>query len=124
MDDALVVFLTDNKPHKESEYIIHDEVTGQPISQQGYQSLFASAKRNIDLHGATAHVFRHTYLTLLDHAGVKPKIIQLIAGHGDIRITLNRYVHGYEKDITKAGKDLHNFIKSQNEKSDPQQHPN
>lgn len=59
--------------------------------------------KQVNLHDATAHIFRHSYLTLLDQAGVGSKTLQLIAGHGDIKITMNRYVHGRNSEILSAG---------------------
>lgn len=81
-----------------------------PISLTSYRWLFRIINEKVDLHDATAHIFRHSYLTLLDKAGVSPKIIQAIAGHGDIRITMNRYVHDREDDIVHAGGLLHSLV--------------
>ena len=39
-------------------------------------------QKAVDLHGATPHVFRHSYLSMLNQAGVDPKTIQRIGGHG------------------------------------------
>ena len=63
-----------------------------------YRTMFNHVRKAIDLHDATAHAFRHSYLTLLDEAGVDPKTLQSIAGHGNFSFTLNRYVHGRERD--------------------------
>ena len=60
-------------------------------------------RKAVDLHGATAHVFRHSYLTMLDEAGVDPKTLQYIAGHGNFSFTMKRYVHGSKKAAQEAG---------------------
>lgn len=57
----------------------------------------------IDMHGATAHILRHTYATLLNNAGVNPKTIQYILGHADISTTMNRYTHSYIENVKEAG---------------------
>ncbi|QIC19036.1 tyrosine-type recombinase/integrase [Lactobacillus iners] len=47
------------------------------------------------------HGFRHTFATLLiENTTVKPKIVQMLLGHYDIRITLDIYTH-----ITKKNQD-------------------
>ncbi|MCR4885490.1 MAG: tyrosine-type recombinase/integrase [Clostridiales bacterium] len=47
----------------------------------------------IDLHEATAHVFRHTIGTLLNDIGADVKTIQSILGQSDFKTTMDRYVH-------------------------------
>jgi len=41
-----------------------------------------------------------------------PKTLQSIAGHGDFKITMNRYVHGREKEIAAAGAKLSGMMKA------------
>ena len=60
------------------------------------------AKR-INLCGATPHVFRHTYITLAASSGMDVKTLQSIAGHSDIKMTLDRYAHERENNIISAG---------------------
>lgn len=97
--DPFLVELLD-KPKGATGYIIGGQ---EPISMMSYRNTYIRIERQVDLHGATAHIFRHSYLTLLDEAGVDSKTLQLIAGHGDIKITMNRYVHGRQKEILNAG---------------------
>ena len=52
---------------------------------------------------ATAHVFRHSYLTVLGTLNTNIKTIQAIAGHSDIQTTMNRYVHKDVSQIQLAG---------------------
>ena len=40
---------------------------------------------------------------MLDEAGVDPKTLQYIAGHGNFSFTMNRYVHGRKKAAQEAG---------------------
>ena len=60
-------------------------------------------KRKINLYGATPHVFRHTYITLAASSGMDVKTLQSIAGHSDIKMTLDRYAHKRETNIIAAG---------------------
>jgi len=76
----------------------------EPITESTFDRAWQRIERTIDLHGATPHVFRHTYLTHLASTGATVKTIQAIAGHADIQTTMNRYVHRRSEDILDAGK--------------------
>ena len=41
----------------------------------------------------TPHTFRHTFCTRMANAGMNPKALQYLMGHGDIHMTLNYYAH-------------------------------
>lgn len=62
--------------------------------------------REIDLHGATPHILRHTYLTIMGGTSTEVKTIQAIAGHADIKMTMERYVHRRVDRILEAGKKM------------------
>ena len=55
--------------------------------------------RTIDLSGVIPHIFRHSYATLLNDAGVGIKSIQSIIGHSDVQMTINCYIHS--SDVKK-----------------------
>ena len=88
-------------PIRQKGYIIGDGM--KPITLMAYRWMFWQIRASIDLHGATAHVFRHSYLTMLDESGVDPKTLQYIAGHGNFSFTMNRYVHGRKEAALSAG---------------------
>ncbi|MGN0992183.1 MAG: tyrosine-type recombinase/integrase [Candidatus Ventricola sp.] len=85
-----------------SGYVIGQD---NPITETTYKRTWERIGRKIDLHGATAHVFRHTYITMAA-AHVDIKTLQSIAGHADISTTMNRYAHGREDKIIAAGQAL------------------
>jgi len=78
----------------------------QPISYMAYKRAWERIEKRINLYGATAHVFRHSYLTILSNAGVEPKTIQAIGGHADITTTMNIYVHKQTAQIIDAGRKI------------------
>jgi hypothetical protein len=57
-----------------------------------------------DSAGAFAdfHSNRHTFITGLERAGVRPKVAQTLARHSDIRLTLGVYTHSELCDQTAA----------------------
>lgn len=74
--------------------------------------LIRRINKRINLHGATPHFLRHTFLTLASNSGIEPKMIQALAGHADISITLNRYVHAQIEPIKRASATLAEKINS------------
>ncbi len=48
------------------------------------------------------HSFRHYFITHLEHAGILPKMAQVLARHSDIRLTLGVYTHVELHDQTAA----------------------
>jgi integrase len=73
-----------------------------PITEMTYKRGWERICRTINMHGATAHVLRHTYITMAA-AHLDIKTLQTIAGHSDISTTMNRYAHGREDKIIQAG---------------------
>ena len=65
----------------------------------------------IDLHLATAHVFRHAFATIAAPF-LDIKTPQTIMGHTDIETTLDRYTHVQEERIRAAGALLTGKFKS------------
>ena len=49
----------------------------------------------------TPHVCRHTFITMMALSGMNPKILQTIAGHSDLKMTLGYYTHVGADDIKK-----------------------
>lgn len=64
-------------------------------------NLFRTLKNKTGIY-VTAHMFRHTSLTMLRMAGWKPELLRVRAGHKNIYTTLNVYVHPSEEEITEA----------------------
>lgn len=75
----------------------------EPLCHSTFVRTWKRINRTINLHGATPHVFRHTYLTILAGLNIDVKTLQSIAGHGDIQITMNRYVHKRTEGLLEVG---------------------
>ena len=65
----------------------------------------------IDLHGATAHILRHSFLTYAVGETTDYKTVQGISGHADIGTLLNRYAHPQDNKIKELSKSMHNILK-------------
>lgn len=98
LDAQLLSLLT---PVQTTGYIIGGG--DMPISRMSFRRQWERIEKNVNLHSATAHVFRHSYLTMLAGTGVDVKTLQTIGGHADIQTTMNRYVHPVTSNIIDAG---------------------
>lgn len=49
--------------------------------------------KDIGIEGVTLHELRHTYLTMLARKGVHPRVMQELAGHETIDVTMRIYSH-------------------------------
>lgn len=95
-------------PARKSGYVIGDGI--HPITQSAYDRAMERINKTINLYGATAHIFRHSYLTFLGSINTNIKTIQAIAGHSDIQTTLNLYVHKDTNSLRQAGCDFNRKI--------------
>ena len=79
---------------------------GEPYSEQMFRRAWQRIGKAIDLHGATPHVFRHSYATMANNAGMEIKSLQSVLGHANIATTMEVYAHSQTKQIQSAGKIL------------------
>ncbi|MBR5298726.1 MAG: site-specific integrase [Bacteroidales bacterium] len=99
LDKQLEEVLTPMK--KEKGFVIGDGE--KPLTERTFTRMWERIGRKIDLHGATPHIFRHTYITLAASSGIDVKTLQSIAGHADIKMTMDRYAHKREEKVMEAG---------------------
>ncbi len=98
--DDLRPYLTRSQ-HAAAQYVIGNEL--QPVTKRAFEWCFRHIP--IDLHGATAHVFRHTFATLAA-SRTDPKTLQGLLGHAKCDITMNRYAHVRQESLAQAGQKL------------------
>ena len=55
---------------------------------------------------ADFHALRHTYLSRLGRSGANPKVMQRLARHTTVELTLGRYTHADLYDLTSAVEQL------------------
>jgi hypothetical protein len=51
---------------------------------------------------ADFHALRHSFITMMERAGISPKTAQELARHSDIRLTMQRYTHKTLHDLAAA----------------------
>jgi len=89
MDSSVSVLLS-SLFKKGEQHVFVNKRTGKR-----YVSIFKAfglARDKAGLHTVRFHDLRHTFLTRLVESGADIGVVQLIAGHSDIKIT-QRYVH-------------------------------
>lgn len=91
------------KYYKPEGYIIGDGIT--PISERTFDRMYERIRRQVDLHGATPHIFRHTFLTMAADK-IDPKTLQAIAGHSTFSMTFNKYVHKRDDKVQESATKL------------------
>lgn len=93
----------------------------EPITEMTFKRTFQRIAKTIDLHGATPHVFHHSFLTYAQTVVTDIKTLQAIAGHADIQTTMNRYVHQQSDRIVETGKRVTElFVKKMCKEGSPQ----
>ena len=81
-----------------------------PLTLSIHRRMMERIRRTIDLHGASPHIFRHSYATLLNDAGASVKTIQAIIGHSDVQTTINRYVHSRDEKKQEAVRSVNEML--------------
>ena len=105
IDDNLLKIL---EPIEEEGYILSGE---NPMTLSAHRNMMKNINNTIDLHGATAHVLRHSYLTYAVGETTDYKTVQGISGHADIGTLLNRYAHPQDKKVRELSNSMHNILK-------------
>ena len=77
-------------PLQETGFIIGGE---HPLSLSAYRAMWERINKTINMHGATPHVLRHSYLTYAVGETTDYKSVQGISGHADLNTLLNTYAH-------------------------------
>ena len=102
-------FLKLIEPFRSTGYLFGGE---QPFQSWDYDKLMRRLKKRVNLYGATAHVLRHTFFTMMAGENVDLKTMQTIAGHSSFKTTMDIYVKPRTDKITAAGETMDNLLNS------------
>jgi len=123
LPDVLVGILTEYLPTVESLYVF-PAASGKLMSDASYRGFWEKiAKRLNKAAGGnenfivlskdiTAHIFRHTYATMLYYAGVDVKTAQYLLGHSGINVTMGIYTHLDENKTMGAADKINDLLSS------------
>ncbi len=90
-------------PFEESGFIVGGE---EPITMTMYNTMWKRIQESVDMHGATPHTLRHSYLTYAVGATTDFKTIQGISGHSDVFTLMNRYAHPQEEKKVELAEEM------------------
>ena len=77
-----------------------------PWTERRFVCSWKRIEKTINLHGATPHIFRHTYTTIAIASGEDLKTVQGLMGHATASITMDVYAHIQQSKMKKAGEHL------------------
>ena len=95
-------------PHRSTGYIIGGGDT--PVTVTGLKSITDRINRTINMHGATLHILRHSYLTYAAGETTDYKTVQGISGHADVFTLMNRYAHPQLNKMKDLGAKMHKIL--------------
>ena len=110
------------KPVKSSGYVVCRLArghSGEHYTEQAMRRAWERIKNQIDVHGMTPYVGRHTFATNMSKAGISMKTAMALMGHTDERMLMRHYIHTDMDDIRNAGKVMAGFIGQSENPSDP-----
>lgn len=82
--------------------LVFTTAVGTPIEPRNLTRNFETVRERVGLTGVRLHDLRHTCITLLLGMGTPPHIVQAIAGHSHIDVTMSIYAHTRLDDQSKA----------------------
>ena len=103
IDIKMQPFISDCDP----EYYVYRKEKDPPTLAM-HRRTWDRIKNTIDMHGATPHILRHTFITVCNNACIDLKTTKLIVGHSSQDITLGRYTHGMKSMLTRAATEINN----------------
>jgi len=83
----------------------------KPYSLSAFRNMWERINKTIDMHGATPHVLRHSYLTYAVGETTDYKTVQGISGHADLKTLLNIYAHPQEEKIKSLSDKMDDLLK-------------
>ena len=86
--------------------LVFTTATGTGIEPRNLNRHWYGLRTRAGLPSVRFHDLRHTCVTLLLDAGVPPHIVQAIAGHSGIQVTMSIYAHAAQEEQRKALRSL------------------
>ena len=94
-------------PSEETGFVIGGE---NHLTLSAYRAMWNRIIKSIDLHGATPHILRHSYLTYAVGATKDFKTVQGISGHADVFTLMNRYAHSQDDKVIELSSEMEKIL--------------
>ena len=95
------------RPAKSQGYVVSGDA---PMTITQVKSTMKRIQKKINLHGATLHVLRHSFLTYAVGETTDYKTVQGISGHADVFTLMNRYAHPQAHKVRELSENLHRVL--------------
>ena len=79
---------------------------GKPTHRAIYNRTLRQIASKLGIPSFSLHTLRHTFATRCIEAGIRPKALQKMLGHSELRITMDLYVHVTNDEIESEMKKL------------------
>lgn len=86
---------------------------GTPKKNSAYDTAIYKLCEKAQIEKFSMHTLRHTFATRCIEAGMNPKTLQVILGHSNISMTLNRYVHVTDDEKSKEINKLAEYARNE-----------
>ncbi len=84
--------------------------SGKPINRHLYNRSIETVAKRAGIKRLSIHTLRHTFATRCIEGGMKPKTLQMLLGHSDMRVTMGLYVHITEDEKFKEMHEIENML--------------
>ncbi len=75
-----------------------------------YNRSIGTVAKRAGIKRLSIHTLRHTFATRCIEGGMKPKTLQMLLGHSDMRVTMGLYVHITEDEKFKEMHEIENML--------------
>lgn len=82
----------------------------KPYTLSMFRQMWYRINQTIDMHNATPHSLRHSYLTYAVGLTTDYKTVQGLSGHADMNTLLNRYAHIQQDKVEELSHTMHSFL--------------
>ncbi len=84
---------------------------GEPTKNSAYDTSLFKLFDKADIRRFSMHVLRYTMATRCIEGGMRPKTLQVILGHSNVGITMDRYVYATEDEKFKEVEKIESALK-------------
>lgn len=91
---------------KDGDALVFPSYRGGYLPIEEYRRAFNRAKTKTKIQGLTPHGLRHTAASLAISAGANIKVLQRLLGHASAAMTLDRYGHLMDDDLSSVAQAL------------------
>lgn len=97
--------------------LVFPTAKGTAYSESGFRKVWTRATRKAGLEGFKFHWLRHTAISFMAQAGMKPEVIAERVGHSDGgALIYKRYRHLYPREVTAAVSAIDVLVKAEEER--------